>query len=139
MFAMVCTRPDIAQAVGAVSRYMANPSKEHWSAIKRILRYVKGTSNVALCYGGSDFTVRGYVDSDYAGDLDKSKSTSGYVFTLAGGAVSWVLKLHSIVGTSMTEAEYVAATQASKEAIWLQMLLEELEHKQEKITLFCDS
>uniref|UniRef100_A0A2N9GLP2 Gag-Pol polyprotein n=1 Tax=Fagus sylvatica TaxID=28930 RepID=A0A2N9GLP2_FAGSY len=139
MFAMVCTRPDIAQAVGVVSRYMVNPGKEHWSAVKRILRYVKGTSNVALCYGGSDFTVRGYVDSDYAGDLDKSKSTSGYVFTLAGGAVSWVSKLQSIVATSTTEAEYVAATQASKEAIWLQMLLEELGHKQEKIALFCDS
>ena len=76
MFAMVCTRPDIAQAVGAVSRYMVNPGKEHWSAVKRILRYVKGTSNAALCYGGSDFIVRGYVDSNYAGDLDKSKSTS---------------------------------------------------------------
>ena len=118
MFAMVCTRPDIAQAVGAVSRYMVNPGKEHWSAVKRILRYVKGTSNVALCYGGSNFTVRGYVDSDYAGDLDKSKSTSGYVFTLVGGAVSWVSKLQSIVATSTRKAEYVAATQASKEAIW---------------------
>ncbi|XP_042983178.1 secreted RxLR effector protein 161-like [Carya illinoinensis] len=64
---MVCTRPDIAQSVGVVSRYMTNPDKEHWSAVKRILRYVKGTSNVALCYDGSDFTVRGYVDSDYAG------------------------------------------------------------------------
>ena len=82
---------------------MANPGKEHWSAVKRILRYVKGTSNVALCYGGSDFTVRGYVGSDYAGDLDKSKSTSGYVFTLAGGAVSWVSKLQSIVATSTIE------------------------------------
>ena len=72
---------------------MANPGKEHWSAVKRILRYVKGTSNVALCYGGSDFIVRGYIDSDYAGDLNKSKSTSGYVFTLARGTVSWVSKL----------------------------------------------
>ena len=139
MFTMVCTRPDIVHAVGAVSRYMANLGKEHQSVVKRILRYVKGTSNVALCYGGSNFTVRGYVDSDYAGDLDKSKSTSGYVFTLVGGAVSWVSKLQSIVATSTTEAEYVAATQASKEAIRLQMLLEELEHKQEKIALFCDS
>jgi len=118
---------------------MANPGKEHWSAVKRILRYVKGTSNAALCYGGSGFTVRGFVDSDYAGDLDKSKSTTGYVFTLAEGAVSWVSKLQSIVATSTTEAEYVAATQACKEAIWLQMLLEELGHKQEKIALFCDS
>jgi hypothetical protein len=139
MFAMICTRPDIAQAVGAVSRYMANPGKEHWSTVKRILRYVKGTSNATLCYGGSDFVVRGYVDSDYAGDLDKSKSTTGFVFTLVEGAVSWVSKLQSIVATSTTEAEYVAATQASKEAIWLQMLMEELGHKQEKIALFCDS
>ena len=139
MFAMVCTRPDIAQAVGAVSRYMANPGKEHWRAVKRILKYVKGTSNAALCYGGSDFIVRGYVDSDYAGDIDNSKSTTGYVFTLAGGAVSWVSKLQSIVATSTTEAEYIAATQASKEAIWLQMLMEELGHEQQKIALFCDS
>ncbi|KAL3833987.1 hypothetical protein ACJIZ3_008723 [Penstemon smallii] len=126
MFAMICTRPDIAQAVGAVSRYMANPD-------------IKGTSDATLCYWGSDFTVRGYVDSDFAGDLDKSKSTTGYVFTLAGGAVSWVSKLQSIVATSTTEEEYATATQASKKVIWLQMLLEELGHKQEKIALFCDS
>ena len=69
MFAMICTRPDIAHAVGVVSRYMANPGREHWNAVKRILRYIKGTSDVALCYGGLDFIVRGYVDSDYAGDL----------------------------------------------------------------------
>ncbi|KAE8667244.1 hypothetical protein F3Y22_tig00112428pilonHSYRG00010 [Hibiscus syriacus] len=103
MFAMICTRPDIAQAVGVVSRYMANP------------------------------------DSDYVCDLDKSKSTIGYVFKVAGGAVSWVSKLLSIVATSATEAKYVAATQASKEAIWLKMLLEELGHNQEYVSLFCDS
>ena len=88
MFAMICTKPDIAQEVGAVSRYMANPGGEHWNIVKKILRYIKGTSNAGLCYGGSDFTVRGYVDSDFAGDLDKRKSTTGYVFTLAGGVVS---------------------------------------------------
>ncbi|KAH9747317.1 hypothetical protein KPL70_004670 [Citrus sinensis] len=71
MFAMICTRPYIAQAVGAVSRYMANLGGEHWIAVKRILRYIRGTSDVALCYGGSEFTVRGYVDSDFAGELDK--------------------------------------------------------------------
>ena len=139
MFAMICTRPDIAQAVGVVSRYMANPGREHWNAVKRILRYIKGSLNVALCYGGSEVLIRGFVDSDYAGDLDKNKSTTGYVFTIAGGAVSWVSKLQSVVATSTTEAEYVAATQASKEAIWLKMLLEELGHKQEYVTLFCDS
>ena len=136
MFAMVCTRLDIAHAVGVVSRYMANPGREHWNVVKRILRYIKGTSDVALYYGGSDLTVRGYVDSDFVGDLDKSKSV---VFILASGAVSWVSKLQSVVALSTTEAEYVAATQASKEAVWLKMVLEELRHKQGIIPLFCDS
>ncbi|GKB97018.1 retrovirus-related pol polyprotein from transposon TNT 1-94 [Tanacetum coccineum] len=121
MFVMICTRPDIAHAVGVVSRYMAKPGRGHWEALKRILRYVKGTLDVSLC------------------DLDRSKSTTGYVFTLSGGTVSWVSKLQSVVAMSTTEAEYVAVAQASKEAVWLKMLLEELGHKQEKITLFCDN
>ncbi|KAH9754149.1 Integrase catalytic domain-containing protein [Citrus sinensis] len=104
IFAMICTRPDIAQAVGAVSRYMVNPGGEHWIAVKMILRYIRGTSDVALCYGGSEFTVRDYVDSDFTGDLDKRKSTTGYVFTLAGAAVSWVSKLQTVVALSTTEA-----------------------------------
>ncbi|KOM58517.1 hypothetical protein LR48_Vigan11g155100 [Vigna angularis] len=139
MYAMICTRPDIAHAVGAVSRFMANPGEEHWNAVKRVLRYIKGTSDVALCFGGSKFIVRGYVDSDYAGDLDKRKSTTGYVFKLAGGVVSWLSKLQTVVALSTTEAEYMAATQACKEAIWIQRLLEELGHKQNKITVYCDS
>jgi hypothetical protein len=118
---------------------MANPGREHWNTIKRILRYIKGTSDAALCYGGSEFTVRGYVDSDFAGDLEKRKSTTGYVFIIAGGAVSWVSKLQTVVALSITEAEYMAATQACKEAIWVKKLMEELRHKQKKILLFCDS
>ncbi|GJT06832.1 retrovirus-related pol polyprotein from transposon TNT 1-94 [Tanacetum coccineum] len=139
MFAMICTRPDIAHAVGVVSRYMAEPGREHWKVVKRILIYIKGTSDVALCYGESGLTDKGYVNSDYAGDLDGSKSTTGYVFTLSGGTVSWVSKMQSVVAMSTTEAKYVAAAQASKEAIWLKMLLEELGYEQEKITLFCDN
>ncbi|GJU79718.1 retrovirus-related pol polyprotein from transposon TNT 1-94 [Tanacetum coccineum] len=139
MFAMICTRPDIAHAVGVVSRYMAEPGREHWEAVKRILRYIKGTPDVALCFGDSDLIVTGYVDSDYACDLDRSKSTTGYVFTLSGRTVSWVSKLQSVIAMSTTEAEYVAAAQANKEAVWLKMLLEELGYKHEKITLFCDN
>ncbi|KAE8669377.1 putative LRR receptor-like serine/threonine-protein kinase [Hibiscus syriacus] len=135
MFAIICTRPNIAQAVGVVSLYMENPGKEHWNTVNRILRYIKGTSNVALYYEGSNLLINGYVDSDYAGDLDKSKSTTGYAFKVAGGVVSWVSKLQSVVATSTTEAEYVAVTQASKEAIWLKMLLEELGHNQESMSL----
>lgn len=95
---------------------MENPGREHQNTIKRILRYVNGTSNVALCYGGSKFTVRGYVDSDFMSDSDKRKSTTGYVFALAG-AVSWVLKLQIVLALSTTNAKYMAAKQACKEAI----------------------
>jgi len=139
MYAMICTRPDIAQAVGVVSRFMANPGGEHCSSVKRILRYIKGTSNVALCFGGSGFVVMAYVDSDFAGDIDKRRSTTGYVFTLAGGAVSWLSKLQDVVALSTTEAEYMAATEACKEAIWIQRLMEKLGHKKQKIVVYCDS
>lgn len=107
--------------------------------MKRILRYIKGTSDVALCFVGLEFGVRGYVYSYYAGDLDKRKSTTGYVFTLAGGAVSWLSKMQTVVALSTIEAEYMAATQACKEAIQIQRLLEEFGHKQPKITVYCDS
>jgi hypothetical protein len=124
MYAMICTRPDIAQAVGVVSRFMASPVKEHWNVVKRIMRYIKGISGVAVFFGGSKLTVRCYVESDFAGDLDKRKSTTGYVFTLVGGVVIWLSKLQTIVALSMTEAECMASTQACKEAIWMQRLME---------------
>ena len=129
MFAMICTRSDIAQAVGTVSRYMVNHGGKYWIVVKRILRYIKETSDVALCYGGSEFTVRGYMDLDFAGDLDNRKSTTSYVFTLVRAAVSWVSKLPTVVALSATEAEYMTVIQACKEAIWIQMLLEALGHK----------
>ncbi|MCO5584769.1 hypothetical protein L7F22_038701 [Adiantum nelumboides] len=89
MYAMIATHPDIAFAVGVVSRYMSNPGKKHWEAVKGIMRYLKHTKSMCICYGSQDLNVRGYIDSHYAGDLDKRRSMSGYVFTLAGGAVSW--------------------------------------------------
>lgn len=87
MYAMICTRPDISHAVSLVSRYMANPGKEHWEALKWLLRYLKGTMDVSLKFtkDGAQRQVEGYVDSDYAGDLDKRMSTTGYVFILSGG------------------------------------------------------
>ena len=103
------------------------------------MRYIKGTSDAGLCYEGSDFTNRGYVDSDFAGDLDKRKSTTCYVFTLAERAVSWVSKLQIVVALFTTKAEYMAGTQACKKAVWVKRLLEELGHKQEKIILFYES
>jgi hypothetical protein len=139
MYAMVCTRPDIAHAVGVVSRYMNNPGKEHWEAVKWILRYLRGTTTHALCFGGSDTFLQGYVDSDMAGDKDSRRSTTRYVFTIGGTTVSWISKMQKVVALSTTEAEYVATTMASKEMIWLQRFMEELGKKQENSRLYCDS
>ncbi|KAE8703438.1 cytochrome P450 71A9-like [Hibiscus syriacus] len=139
MYAMVCTRSDIAHAVGAVSRYMNNPGKVHWEAIKWILRYLRGTTNKALCFKGGDTILIGYVDADLAGNVDIRRSTTGYVYTLGGTAVSWVSQLQKIVALSTTETEYVVVTEASKEMVWLQSFLEELGKKQENNVLYCDS
>jgi hypothetical protein len=119
MYAMVCTRPDIAHAVGVVSRYMNNPGKEYWEAIKWILRYLRGTTTHALCFGGSETFLQGYVDSDMAGDKDSRRSTTWYVFTIGGTIISWILKMKKFFALSTTETEYVSATKASKEMIWL--------------------
>lgn len=141
MYAMVCTRPEISHVVSVVSRYMACPSKEHWQAVKWILRYLKGTANVGLTFSKVKLSesVVGYVDSDYAGDLDKRRSLTGYVFTLSGSVISWKATLQSVVSLSTTEAEYMAITEAVKEAIWLQGLVSDLGLDQKKTLVFCDS
>jgi hypothetical protein len=94
MYAMVCSRPDLAHVMSAVSRYMANPGKEHLNAVQWIFRYLRGTSNACLRFGKSTRGLIGYVDSDYAGDLDNRRSLTGYVFTIGGCAVSWKARLH---------------------------------------------
>ena len=93
MYAMVCTRPNIAHAVGVVRMYMNNPGKEHWKAVQWILRYLRGITSHALCFGGSDTILQGYVDADMAGDKDNRRSTTGYVFIVGGTTVSWISKL----------------------------------------------
>eukprot|EP00253_Pinus_taeda_P021683 PITA_21683 len=117
-------RPDITHAVGVLSRFMSKPGKEQWTAVKRVFRYLRGTSDYGLCYQGRPgldrvLDTRGFVDADWAGDLDQRRSTSGYVFNLFGGAVSWMSTKQSVVALSTTEAEYMAATHASKEVVWL--------------------
>ncbi|KAE8664954.1 hypothetical protein F3Y22_tig00112738pilonHSYRG01227 [Hibiscus syriacus] len=142
MYAMVCTRSDISQAIGVVSRYMHDPGKEHWQAVKWILWYILNTVDVGLVFQQEKQDgqcVVGYCDSDYAGDLDKRRSTTGYVFTFAKAPVSWKSTLQSTVALSTTEAEYMAVTEAVKEAIWLQGLLGELGMEQKHIKVHCDS
>ena len=139
MYAMVSTIPDIAQAVGVVSRHLQNPGREHWAAVKWILRYLAGTTDYALCFGTNDLSLQGFVDADHAGDMDTGRSTTGYVFTFSGAAVSWMSQLQKVVALSTTEAEYMAITEATKEIMWLQNYLEELHLPQDASTLWSDS
>ena len=123
MYGMFCTRPKISHAVGVLSRFMSNPGKEQWTAVKRVFRYLRGTSDYGLCYQGRPglermLDIRGFVDADWAGDLDQRISTSGYVFSLFGGAISWMSKRQSVVALSTIEAEYMESTHASKEVVW---------------------
>ncbi|KAE8735417.1 hypothetical protein F3Y22_tig00000340pilonHSYRG00351 [Hibiscus syriacus] len=118
---------------------MNNSGKVHWEAVKWILRYLRGTTNKALCFKGGDTILTGYVDADLARNIDIKRSTTGYVYTLGGTAMSWVSQLHKIVALSTTEAEYVAVTEASKEMVWLQSFLKELGKKQKNNVLYCDS
>jgi hypothetical protein len=93
MYVMVCTRLDIAHVVGVASRYMNNPSKEHWMVVKWILRYLRGITSQALCIGGSNGILQGYVDLYMEGDKDSIKIITMYVFTMGGTTVSWISKL----------------------------------------------
>ena len=124
MYLSVCTRPDISQAVGALARYMSAPTTTHWQAAKGVLRYIVGTTNYGITFGGRD--LEAYCDADFAGDLDTRRSTTGYVFILGGGAISWSSRLQPTVAASTTEAEYMAAAYAIKEGLWLKTLLSEI-------------
>ena len=139
MYAMVCTRPDIAYAVGVVSWFLSNPGREHWNAVKWIMRYLRGTSSLRLGFGNEKPLLVGYTDEDMAGDVDTRKSTSGFLITFAGGAVAWQSRLQKCVALSTTEAEFIAATEACKELLWMKRFLQELGFKQQRYIVFCDS
>ncbi|KAK8931081.1 hypothetical protein KSP39_PZI016518 [Platanthera zijinensis] len=139
MYAMVCTRPDIAHDIGVVSRFLSNPGKEHWSAVKWILRYLQGTTDLSLRFGGSEPELLGYTDADMAGDLDSRKSTSGYLMLFVGGVVSWASRLQKCVALSTTEAEFIAVTEAGKELLWMKRFVRELGFTQDRYMLMCDN
>ncbi|KAL0307710.1 UNVERIFIED_CONTAM: Retrovirus-related Pol polyprotein from transposon TNT 1-94, partial [Sesamum angustifolium] len=120
MYVQVCTRPDIAFAVGMLGRYQSNPGIEHWKAAKKVMRYLQGTKDLQLIYKHTEnLEVVGYSDSDFAGCLDTRKSTSGYIFLLANGAISWKSTKQTITASSTMEAEFVACYEATSQALWL--------------------
>ena len=139
MYAMISTRLAIAFELAVVSRYMSNPGKKHWEAVKGIMRYLIGTRKLCICFGRNEACVVGYTDADYGGDMDKRRSTSGYVFMFIGGAVSWRSQLQNCTSMSTIEAKYIAAAEACKEAIWLARLVGDLGISVKVPTLHYDS
>ena len=97
MYVMVCSRPNLSYAMSLVSRYMANPGKEHWKAFQWIFRYLRGTSNACLNFGKTDEGLAGYVDSEFAANLDKRRSLTGYMFTIDDCAISWNATLQLVL------------------------------------------
>ena len=127
LYLSLATRPDITFAVSNVAKFCAKPSKQHWTAVKRIFRYLKGTQHYGLLYkkGNSDNCL-GFSDADWGGDLDDWKSTSGYVFQIGETAISWRSKKQTCMALSTAEAEYVALSSTAQESLWLQQLLADL-------------
>ena len=113
MYAMLCTRPNIYFVVGMVSRYQSNLGSVHWQAVKRIFQYLRGTSDLILCYQGGDLRLRGYSDASWANDRDERKSTTGYAFLLSGATISWCSKKQSCIALSTMESKYVAYSAAA--------------------------
>eukprot|EP00253_Pinus_taeda_P018632 PITA_18632 len=138
---LTATRPDIMYAVSLISRFMDRPKEAHWQAAKRILRYVKGTKMFGILYTTSECSdLIGYTDSDWARSVDDRKSTSGYVFHMGSGVISWASKKQPIVALSTTEAEYVAATAVACQAVWIRRMLRSLCQEQTKGTvILCDN
>jgi hypothetical protein len=129
MYPMLGTRPDLAYTVAALGRHSATPGPDHQRALDRAFRYLRATSDWQLVFqrgtpGGT--TLHGFVDADWASDVNDRKSTSGFVFMLGGAAISWSSKKQTSVALSSTEAEYIAAAHATKEVVWLRRLLTEL-------------
>jgi hypothetical protein len=139
MYLAVCTRPDIAYSVGALARYMSNPTTVHWQEVIGVVRYLAGTATYGLTYGTRNESLIGYCDADYATDTDTRRSTSGYVFTLYGGAITWQSKRQPTVAASTTEAEYMAAAAAVKEALWLRQLFKDFGIDTGVVTIMADN
>ena len=139
MYASVATRPDITFAVSTLSQFLNNPGEAHWEAVKRVYRYLSGTRDLVLTYGGDKHELRGHTDADGASQ-EHRHAISGYCYSIDGGTVAWSSKKQELVTLSTVEAEYVVATHASKEAIWLRRLIGDLiSHSDNSTTLLCDN
>ncbi|KAD2805345.1 hypothetical protein E3N88_38722 [Mikania micrantha] len=144
MYAMICTRPDVSCALSMTSRYQQIPGNSHWMAVKSILKYLRNTKYMFLIYGSGEeeLVVKGYTDASFQTDRDDSRSQSGYVFIMNGGAVSWKSSKQDVVALSTTESEYIAASLAAQEAAWIRKFIADLgvvATIQDPLEIFCDN
>jgi hypothetical protein len=143
MYAQVCTRPDLAFVTGILGRYQSNPGIEHWRMVKKALRSVQGTKGFMLTYKRSDaLEILGYSDSDFARCVDTKKSMSGYVFTLAGGAISFKSSKQIVMASSMMHAEFAACHEATGQALWLKKFIPSLkvvDNIERPLKVYCDN
>ncbi|RVW21791.1 Retrovirus-related Pol polyprotein from transposon TNT 1-94 [Vitis vinifera] len=140
---LICTRLDITFIVNVLGRYLSNPGHDHWVAAKKVMRYLQRTKDFMLVYRRVDnLEVVGYSDSDFGGCSDDRKSTSGYIFMLAGGAISWKSVKQSLIASSTMHAEFVACYGLSSQAVWLRNLISELQVVDSifrPIVIYCDN
>lgn len=141
MHTAIVSRPDIMYAVSLVSRFLNNYNNDHWNAVKKIFKYLNATKNFGLCYKQTEKNeLIGYSDADYANDVETRRSVTGYVFILNGAAVTWCSQRQQSVALSTTEAEFMAACAATKEAMWLKQLLSDVgEFKQNSVCINIDN
>ncbi|GKA52119.1 hypothetical protein Tco_0745315 [Tanacetum coccineum] len=129
MYAVRCTRPDVAFAKNITSRFQQNPGEAHWTAVKNILKYLRNTKDTFLVYGGNpeaELQVKCYCDAGFETDRDDLKSQTRYVFVLNGGEFVWKSSKQSTTAQHATEAKYIAASEATIEAVWIRKLIDEL-------------
>lgn len=126
MYLSVTTRPDLAHSTSVLSQFNNNFGTTHWSAAKRILRYLKGSSELGIVQGSSFNQLTGFVDADWGGNVGDGRSYTGFAFTWLVGIISWESKKQSTVALSSTESEYMALTEAAKETVYLRRFLSEL-------------
>ena len=141
LYTVIATRPDISHAVGALSKFNSAPIEARLTAAKLIITYLKGTINVSIQYRKTgNLKVIGYSDEDWAADMEHRNSTTGNVFIMAGGPISWLSQKQSTVALSTAEAEYIALSSAAREAVWLKQLLKDLQEDGEQaITVMEDN
>ena len=126
MYLASATRSDISFAVSKLSRFMSNPGTDHWHALERVMRYLVGTMSYEIHYSGHPTMLEGYSDSNWISKADELYATSGYIFTLGGGVISWRSCKQTILTRSTMEAELTALDTVTVEAEWLRELLMDL-------------